>query len=182
VTRERWLAAFAVLGLGILCLALAYDAFGRSRPAAGVEPTYFETSSIDLSSGTGNATLSATGMAPGDAVGAAITVSNSGARPMVYGMRLSLASAAGVALAAALDLTIKTIGSSCDDFDGTTLYDGRLAEAAFGSPVNGRPLPAATAEILCFRATLPVATGNAQQGTSTAVTLMFSAGWPAAGR
>jgi hypothetical protein len=138
-------------------------------------PSVLETSSIDLTSGGGDATLSASNMVPGDAVTAAITMTNSGSRPMTYSMSSALASAGGEALSAALVLTVKTVGSSCADFDGTTLFDGPLAAAGFGSQDNGRPLPGATAEILCFRASLPQATGNALQGKATAVTFTFGA-------
>lgn len=180
MTRERRLALLAILGLGVLFLGLAYDAISRPRSADPGDPARFEAASIELSSGTGGGTLSARGMAPGDAVTAAITVSNSGRRPMTYGMSLGPVPAGGAALAAALVLTIKTVGSSCADFDGATLFDGPLNEAAFGSAAIGRPLPAATAEILCFRTTLPFATGNALQGSATTVTLTFNAGWQTA--
>jgi len=182
MTRERQLAALAILGLGVVCLGLGYDAISRSGSADGGDPARLETASIELTTGTGDATLSARGMAPGDGVTAAITVANSGRRPMTYAMSRGLVSAGGAALAAALILTIKTVGSSCADFDGTTLFDGPLDEAAFGTETNGRPLPGATAEILCFRATLPFDTGNALQGAATTVTLAFSAGSQAAVR
>jgi hypothetical protein len=180
MTRERRLAALAILGLGVLCLRLGYAAISRSLSADGGDPARFQTASIELSTGTGDATLSARGMGPGDAVTAAITISNSGRRPMTFGMSLGPVPAGGAALAAALVLTVKTVGSSCADFDGTTLFNGPLNEAAFGSAANGRPLPAATAKILCFRTTLPFATSNALQGSATTVTLTFNAGWQAA--
>lgn len=180
MTRERRLVALAILGLGVLCLGLGYDAIARARFVDPGDPARFETTSIELSTGTGDATLSARDMAPGDAVTAAITVSNPGPRPMTYGMSLALASAGEAALASALVLTIKTVGSSCTDFNGTTLFNGPLNQATFGSAANGRPLPAATAEILCFRAALPFGTGNVLQGSTTTVTMTFNAGWQAA--
>jgi len=178
VTRQRRLGSLAILGLGVLGLGLGYNAHSLS-PSAG-NPARLETASVELSTGTGDATLSARGMGPGDAVTAAITVSNSGRSPMTYGMSRALVSASGAALASALVLTIKTVGSSCADFDGVTLFNGPLNEAAFGSAAYGRPLPAATAEILCFRTALPFGTGNALQGSATTVTLTFNAGWQAA--
>jgi hypothetical protein len=90
-------------------------------------------------------------------------------------MNPGLVTTGGAALAAALVLTIKTVGSSCADFDGITLFDGQLDKAAFGNEANGRPLAPATAEILCFRAALPIDTGNALQGRSTTIALSFGA-------
>jgi hypothetical protein len=79
----------------------------------------------------------------------------------------------GSALAAALVLTIKTIGSSCEDQDGTTLFDGPLDAADVGSEGNGRPLAAATAEILCLRVELPRDTDNKLQGAAATISLTF---------
>lgn len=181
MTRERRLAAFTILGLIVVCIWLGANAV-MSGWRSGDDLRRLEISSIDLATGARDATLSARGMAPGDAVTAAITVANSGRRPMTYAMSRGLVSAGGAALATALTLTIKTVGSSCADFDGTTLFDGPLDEAAFGSEANGRPLPAATAEILCFRIGLPFDTGNALQGAATTVTLSFGASTQAAVR
>jgi hypothetical protein len=79
-----------------------------------------------------------------------------------------------------LGLTIKTLGTSCATFDGTTLYSGALASAAFGNPSAGaqagdRTLNAAASETLCFAANLPTSTGNAFQGATTSTTFTFSA-------
>jgi hypothetical protein len=183
MTRGRRAAALAILGLGVLCLGLGYNAIiSRSQLSIDGDSARLEASSIDLTTGGADAILSARGMLPGDAVTSAITITNSGRQPMTYAMSLGLASASGAALAGALVLTIKTVGSSCADFDGTTLFDGPLDQAAFGSQANGRPLPAATAEILCFQAALPFATGNALQGAATTVTLTFGADLQAAVR
>jgi hypothetical protein len=76
-------------------------------------------------------------------------------------------------------LTVKSVGSSCAAFDGETLYDGTLDAATIASADAGRSLPAASAEILCFRAFLPEDTGNDAQGGATTVTLAFAASDPA---
>jgi|SRR5450759_264377 hypothetical protein len=79
-----------------------------------------------------------------------------------------------------LTLTVKTLGTSCALFDGTSLYTGALASAAVGDPTQGaqagdRTLAAAGSESLCFRATLPLATGNAYQNATTTTTFTFQA-------
>jgi hypothetical protein len=174
MTRELRLAPITIVGLTVVSVGLAWYAFmSGSVPADRDEPPGLDASSIDLATGTREGTISAYGMVPGDAITAAVTVANSGREPMTYVMRRGLISAGGTQLASALVLTIKTVGSSCADFDGTTLFDGPLDEAAFGSEGTGHPLPAATAEILCFRVALPADTPDALQGAATTVALSF---------
>jgi hypothetical protein len=184
VTAERRFGPFALVGLIVLSLGFGSDAsVSNSRAADTVsDERLFQISSFDLTNGPGVTTFSARGLMPGDEVSAAITLANPGRDPMSYVLRHDLVPADGTALAAALILTIKTAGSSCIDYDGITLYDGPLDQAAFGSEGIGRLLPAATAEILCFRAVLPSAADNALQGMSTSVTLTFGASWQAARR
>ena len=172
MNHERRLAVLAIIGLGIVGLGVAYSD----------HPVAIGTAAIELTTGTGTATLSAANMAPGDVVGAAITITNSGREAMAYGMSADDISTGSKALATALILTVRTVGSSCADFDGSVLFEGPLGAAAFGNDGDSRPLEGATAEILCFRASLPVDTGDALQGAATSVTLMFGAGAPAAVR
>jgi hypothetical protein len=163
--------------MGLAFLSVAFGSVGvvSCTRIARADDATLAISSLDLGSGTRVATLSAHNMAPGDRVTTALTVVNSSDRPVSYAMRAELGPADGAPLAAALILTIKTVGSSCARFDGTTLFGGSLAEAAVGREGGGRPLLAATAEILCFRTELPADTGNALQLTATTVTLTFDA-------
>lgn len=180
MTRGMLISTSTIVGLAGVCLGLGWNAImSGSRPTDGGELRRFEISSIDLTAGTRDATFSARGMVPGDAVMAAITVANPGREPLTYRMSRGFVSASEGALSA-LILTIRTIGTSCADFDGTVLYDGRLDEAAFGSRGNDRPLPAATAEILCFRTVLPREVDDRLQGAAATITLSFTASWEAA--
>lgn len=180
MTPGERIAAVTVVGLAIVCLGLRSNLIrAASRPAAEGHP-HFQLSSVDLSSGTRDAIFSARGMVPGDTVTATLTVANSGRQPVTYGMTRGPVSAGGAALSAALVLTIKTVGSSCEDDNGTTLFEGPLDQAAFGGEGKGRSLPAATAEILCLRAVLPLAAGNDLQGAAATVTLWFGSKWPGA--
>jgi hypothetical protein len=180
VNRVRRVEAITIVGLTVACLELASNLImSSSRSANAGAPQRLSVSSIDFTAGTRDATFSALDMAPGDAVTATVTIANPSRIPMSYTMSTSQVSAAGAALSAALVLTIKTVGSSCDDNDGTTLYSGPLDQAAFGSPGDGLPLAAATAEILCFRAVLPISGGNELQGATTTVTLTFGVTEPA---
>ena len=141
-----------------------------------------EISSIDLTTGAQEATLSARDMVPGDAVTAAVTVVNSSSQPMTYAMSSDLVSVGSAALAKSMVLTIKTIGSSCTEFDGTTLFEGPVSEATFGHDGEGRRLAAATADILCFRASLPIDADDELQGATSTVALVFDVSRQAAVR
>ena len=93
----------------------------------------------------------------------------------------SSTNADGKNLATQMTLTIKTLGTSCAAFDGTDVYaTASLGSAAFGSATAGadsgdRALAAAASETLCFRASLPLATGNPYQGAVTTTTFTFDA-------
>jgi hypothetical protein len=175
VTRRRRRVA-PIIALASVCVGLGWTAMASpSHPSDDRAPGHLEISSIDLTTGTQDSIFSALGMLPGDEVTAAVTVVNSSRQPMTYAMSRGATLAGGAALSAALTLTIRTVGSSCADFDGTVLFDGPLDEAGFGRESDGRPLAAATAEILCFRAALPRDASNALQGTATTIALYFGA-------
>jgi hypothetical protein len=129
---------------------------------------------LDLGLGSGSTTLSAGNMAPGDTIERSMTITNSSGQAITYTMRHGAISESSAPLAAELQLTIKTVGSSCDDFDGTTLFLGPLDQAAFGDASNAQDLAAASAAILCFRVALPVSAGNDVQGASATVPLSFT--------
>lgn len=172
----RRLAGPTIVGLAVICLALGWNATAAEPPHAdGGDPGRLEISSIDVATGARAAILSASDMVPGEVRTSPVTVANSGREPMSYTMSRGLVSADGAALSEALILTIRTIGSSCADFDGTILFDGPLDEAAIGGGDYARSLAATTAEILCFRVMLPLGADNGYQGTAATVTLRFDA-------
>jgi hypothetical protein len=178
---RRPLARPTIVGLTVICLGLGWNALASEPPPVdGGDPGRLEISSVDVATGTRAAILSASDMVPGDVRTSPVTVANSGREPMSYTMSRGFVSADGAALSEALILTIRTIGSSCADFDGTILFDGPLDEATIGSGDDARPLAAATAEILCFRAMLPLGADNRYQGAAGTVTLTFDATWVAA--
>jgi hypothetical protein len=92
-----------------------------------------------------------------------------------------LATTATTALGSALQLTVKAFGTDCATFDGATILAATtLNGAAVGSNVQGaqagdRILSGATSEVLCFRVSLPFATGNPLQGLVSAATFTFDA-------
>jgi hypothetical protein len=164
----------ANVGLTVACVGLAAVAIvSNIRPE--VSPASLETSAIDLTSGSHDGTLSAFNLIPGEAIPATITVANSSSEPMSYSMRHGEVDEAGGLLAAALQLTIRAVGTSCAAFDGAELFDGPLDEAQFGNDGDRRPLAAATADILCLRVALPVNTDDRLQGAATTIVLSFDA-------
>jgi predicted ribosomally synthesized peptide with SipW-like signal peptide len=175
VSRHRHVALAAVLSLSVVSLgagAMSLAIFTDTTTSTGT----FTSGTIDItSSPTVAFTISA--MMPGDNNTQALTIANAGTGVFRY----SLATVATNALGSALTLTVKTVGTSCAAFDGTSVLAATaLNGAAIGNPAQGadagdRVLAAATNEVLCFRVGLPLATGNALQGISSAVTFTFDA-------
>ena len=137
----------------------------------------FTTGTIDIS--TSPAVLTAvSNMLPGDTATQALTVTNGGTGDLRY----ALSTVATNALGAQLQLTIKTQdGGGCAVFTGTSVLAATaLNGAGFGSALQGanagdRNLAAGANEVLCFRVSLPLLTGNTFQNTSSAATFTFDA-------
>jgi hypothetical protein len=156
------------LGAGVFSLAIFTD----TAASTGT----FASGTIDIASSP--AVLFTIGpMVPGDTSTQALTITNSGTAQLRY----SLATTATNTLGDTLTLAIRTQGSSCAAFDGTTVLAATALDGAtFGSPTQGsdtgdRTLAAAASEVLCFRVALPLATGNALQGASSSATFTFDA-------
>ncbi len=136
----------------------------------------FASGTIDITSSP-TVAFTVANMMPGDDATAALTIANAGTGNLRYAM----AATATNVLGSTLTLTVKALGTSCATFDGATILAATaLNGAAIGNPAQGadagdRVLAAATNEVLCFRVTLPLATGNALQGASSAATFTFDA-------
>lgn len=140
----------------------------------------FTTGTVSLGLNPATALLTAASMMPGDTVAGSLVVTNTGTAQLRYAMTSASTNADGKDLMNQLTLTVKTLGTSCAVFDGTSLYAGALSAAALGDPTQGaqagdRVLDGAASETLCFQATLPLATGNGFQGATTTTTFTFSA-------
>jgi predicted ribosomally synthesized peptide with SipW-like signal peptide len=175
LSRQQRLAMAALailtavsLGAGAMSLALFTD----SAESTGT----FTSGTVDITS---NPTVAFTvaAMMPGDDNTQALTIANAGTGALRY----SLTTVATNVLGDTLTLTVKTVGTGCATFDGTTVLAATaLNGAAIGSPAQGadagdRVLAAASSEVLCFRVSLPLATGNSSQGISSSVTFTFDA-------
>ena len=146
----------------------------------------FTAATISLSLNPASAVVSYSTMQPGDSVTNSMVVTNNGNATLRYAISSSATNADGKALKDQLTLTIKTIdvttpGTPCDNFDGTQLYTGDLDSTAGklvgdntqGAQAGDRSLSASTNETLCFRASLPLSTGNTYQGATTTATFTF---------
>jgi hypothetical protein len=164
VSGNRRAALALVLGLSVVSLgagAMSLAIFTDTAASSGT----FTSGTIDItSSPTVAFTVSA--MMPGDANTQALTIANAGTGALRY----SLTTVATNTLGATLTLTVKTQGTNCATFDGTTVLAATaLSGAAIGNPAQGadsgdRVLAAATNEVLCFRVSLPLATGKCAAG------------------
>ena len=175
------LATLAVLFLaGAIFTVSSLALFTDQETVAG---NAFSTGTVDLLATPATAVVTSGAMAPGDQVTAPLDIANSGSLELRYS---ATSTTTEDALAAQLDLTIKTGVTLCNDAnwaaDGTVIYNGDLGStgtiALFGSPVQGaqagdRVLAAGANEVLCVNVSLPLATGNASQGVTTTATFTF---------
>lgn len=177
-SRRVGLVLFGALTVASLATTTISLAFFTDSQAAGGNA--FTTGTIALGLNPTSAIFSSGAMMPGDIVNGSLVVTNSGTAQLRYAVTSASTNTDGKALNAQLTATIKTLGTSCAAFDGTSLYSGALSAAAIGDPTVGaqpgdRTLNAASNETLCFRASLPGATGNAYQGATTTATFTFAA-------
>jgi spore coat-associated protein N len=175
VSRHRRLALAAVLGLSVVSIGAGVMSLAIFTDTAASTGT-FTSGTIDITSSP-TVAFTVGAMMPGDANTQALTIANGGTGALRY----SLTTVATNTLGTALTLTVKTLGTNCTTFDGTTVLAATaLNGAAIGNPAQGadsgdRVLAAATSEVLCFRVSLPLATGNGLQGISSSVTFTFDA-------
>jgi spore coat-associated protein N len=172
--RRGLIALLLTLSLGTLgagMFSLAY--FTDTDTTDGS----FATGTIKLDVSPTTALFAVSGMLPGDTSTSTLTLTNNGSGQLRYSMTTAVTGSA--ALAGQLDAVVKTKGTSCATFNGTTLYTGKLNLAAFGNPavtgdVGDPTLNSGAADQLCFRVSLPAASNDTFQGVSTAVTFTFN--------
>ena len=156
-----------------------------------VDANAFTAGTVDLTVNPTTALITYAGMAPGDVVTAPLTVANAGTLDLRYAATSSATDADGLHLAAALVLTVRSGVTTCTTagftVDGTQLYTGILGsvspapatklfgDSATGADAGDRNLAASGSEVLCFQASLPLATGNGMQGAATTATFTFDA-------
>jgi len=177
VNRVVALGWLTVVGLGAGAFVSSTAFFTDTETVA---TNSFTTATLDLAASPASAVVSSSNLQPGDEINGPLTISNSGSVTLRYSMTTTATDADGKALKNLMTLTIKTSGTSCAAFDGTTLFTGVIASAALGNVAVGqqtgdRQLVAAGSEQLCFRAAMPDSAGNAYQQAATTATFTFAA-------
>ncbi len=131
--------------------------------------------------------LTVSALMPGDLITDDVVVENTGTAQLRYAISTATTNPDLKLLRDALNVVIKTIDvttpvTPCDNFDGTTLYTGLMgaSTAAVGSAAQGaqagdRVLAGLANETLCFRVSLPLATGNAYAAATAVTTFTFDA-------
>ena len=178
---RKLLPLFAVL----LVAAASFRSAGLAlfTDTATLNANTFVTATLDISTTPATALFNVTAMVPGDNVTQSLVVTNAGTTQLRYAVTASATNADTLGLKDSLTLVIKTLGASCAAFDGTQLYTGDLdsvagvifGSTAAGADVGDRTLNAAATETLCFKVSLPLATGNASQAATTTATFTFTA-------
>jgi len=171
--RRRFLAA--LLGLSVLSVGAGVFSLALFTDTSASTGT-FAAGTVDITSSP-TVAFTVSGMMPGDTNTQALTIANAGTASFRY----SMAATATNTLGTTLTLTVKTLGTSCALFDGTSvlaataLNGAAIGSAAQGAQAGDRVLAGASNEVLCFRVSLPLATGDALQGITSAATFTFSA-------
>lgn len=185
-TRRRVLlilgAALTVATIGVGAASLALFTSTANVPA-----NTFTAGTVVISTNPVTALVTIAAMAPGDAVTAPITVSNTGTLDLRYAISSVATNADAKGLKDQLVLTIKSGVATCTNAayaaTGTIEYTGDLdsttgklvGDAASGSDPGDRLLAASTSEVLCFHVSLPPATGDTFQAATTTATFTFDA-------
>ena len=188
--RRRGLLALLMASTALIGATGATMSLALFTSTATANANGFTTGTIVIGIAPANTIFSSGLMMPGDSVpagvpGQVVTVTNSGTGQLRY----AITGIATVApLASALVVTIKqpdgNAGASCALFNGNTISStptvGIATTNLVGDPTAGpqlgdRVLAGGATETLCFKASLPIGTGNGLQGTTTNITLTFSA-------
>jgi len=174
---KRILVSLIAISLLAACVSLG----GLSLFTESVDngSNAFTSGSVDISTSPASAFVTMLNMAPGDSVTDQVTVSNGGTLELRYAVTTVATNIDSLNLRDALTLTIKTLGTDCDAFDGTQLYTGTLASGAIGNPVQGadagdRTLAASGSEDLCFKVEFPSGATSPEDAATTA-TFTFAA-------
>ena len=180
--RRRFLMFFTV-ALALASIGTTVYTFSLFTSTVANGSNDFTTGTIDIAVSPASAVLTASNMMPGDTANGTLTVQNNGTGTLRYAMTTAATNADSKDLRDQLTLVVKTKDTDtagCGNFNGTQLYSGSLAAALFGDPASGgqggdRTLAGAASEVICFRTTLPLGTGNAFQGAATTATFTLAA-------
>ena len=182
VFRFRTALLIALVTVALLAQFVVTDSLAVFTHQEVNAANTFTTGDVSIDDGPDSAFFTFSGMMPGDSTIQPLTITNSGSTEFRYAMTTAADNADSKALRDQLTLTIRVkTANPCSSQDGAVLYSPAVLSAGlFGSSAQGadagdRVLAASASEVLCFRAELPLATGNAFQNASTTVTFTFDA-------
>lgn len=190
--RRRGLLALLMAGTALISAAGATMSLAQFTSTVPVGGNGFTTGTIVLGVIPATAILSSGAMMPGDSVpalvpGQAVTVSNTGTAQLRYAISGTSTDADGKHLNTQLLIIVRqpdgNAGNSCTLFNGNVLFSAVVPTAGVkmvGDPTQGfqagdRTLNNGTSETLCFKASLPLATGDGYQGATSIYTFTFNA-------
>ena len=190
--RRRGLLALLMAGTALIAATGATMSLALFTSQTVVAGNAFTAGTIILTVNPATAFLTSAAMMPGDAVpagtpGQAVAISNTGTGALRYAITGTSTDADAKHLNTVLLLTVRqpdgNAGASCANFTGNILFSGVVPTAGanmVGDPTAGfqagdRSLAAAVSETLCFKASLPIGTGNGFQGAASTYTFTFTA-------
>jgi hypothetical protein len=190
--RRRRMVAMLLVALTAGTIGAASFSLAIFTSTATVGANAFTTGTIILGVAPASAIFTSANMMPGDAVpagvpGQAVTVSNTGTGALRYAISGLSTDADGKHLNTQLLIIVRqpdgNAGSSCTLMTGNSLFNAVVPTAGLnmvGDPTQGnqagdRTLAAGTSETLCFKASLPIGTGNAYQAATSTYTFTFQA-------
>jgi hypothetical protein len=191
--RRRGLLALLMAGTALISVAGASMSLAVFTSSVTADANAFTTGTIVLGVSPATAILTSANLMPGDSVpagtpGTAVTVSNAGTSTLRYAISGTSTDADNKHLNTVLLITIRqpdgNSGSACTAMTGNLLFGPAVVPTAgvnmVGDPTQGqqsgdRSLSSSTNETLCFKASLPLGTGNAFQNTTSTYTFTFAA-------
>lgn len=180
--RVPWIRAGLVVA--VLSLVTTPGTFAFWTDRSDVEGTTITTGTLDLrvddqDTVNGYAALDLEAMVPGDSVAAVLTVRNSGTAPLEYTATATSSNADGQGLAAAFEVRVTgsaaVAGSAPRRTCAGAVLAGTGSTLSAGLVSAGRLLAAGAAESLCVEVTLPADAPASLQGSTTDVSLAFTA-------
>ena len=142
----------------------------------------FTTGSVSIDDAPDSAFLTFANMMPGDSVIQPLTILNAGPTEFRYAMSTVADNADAKNLRDQLSLTIRVkTANPCASEDGVVIFGpaaltgGFFGSAAQGADGGDRVLAGSANEVLCFKADLPLSTGNTFMTAATTATFTFDA-------
>lgn len=178
--RER---ARALLGLGVLVVALPMGTLAAWTDSVTVTGATFSAGTMDLKVNNGDSavdfsTLSLANMAPGYTTAGVLTVRNAGTVPLTYTVAGTVSNTDAKGLGAAL--VVKYTADGAVTGSGNARTCAGTALGGWSTSLSGtvlataRPLAVGASETICVQATLPTTAPSSLQGATSTATLTFS--------